>query len=276
MKPSSRAANLAPRTYAVILSLILVLAIVSIVAFDKGTASSSSTANSAGTSTTSVEFSTTVSTSETTMTYSAYDIQGTTCPNGCVVSVPWASLNRPQQTLSTLTNASTFIFVGIVAAEWTVAYGTVPVTLYNITMTDVLKNSTVATIPTSNGFSVVGEAGGTAANSTVSLEGYPTLNVGGMYVFFVSPAGGMSYGSYAQFPDTPFMQEVDLSFDGAVLMTQDGPQGLFYVQNGNVYSLDNMYPQADSWIPTKVSGVPLSQFVQEIQAASGNSTATSP
>jgi len=73
----------------------------------------------------------------------------------------------------------------------------------------------------------------------------------------------------------PFANEVNISFPaGAVLMTPGGPQGLFYIQGGNVYSMDNMYPQADSWIPTKVSGVPLSQFVQEIQADVNSTTST--
>jgi hypothetical protein len=147
-----------------------------------------------------------------------------------------------------------------VTAAWTVAVGTVPVTLCNVSSTTILKTPTPADpyILEFGGFIQVGEVGGTAANSTMSLQGYPDLNVGGTYVFFLSPSGGAS-------PDAPFGDEINLSLNLAVAeMTQGGPQGLFSVQGGKVHSLDNMYPQADSWVPTKVSGVPLSQFVQEI------------
>ena len=50
-------------------------------------------------------------------------------------------------------------------------------------------------------------------------------------------------------------------------VTTGGPQGLFRVQGGNVYSLDNTYPQADSWLPVKADGIPLAQFEAEVEAA---------
>lgn len=201
------------------------------------------------------------------------DIQGMTCPRGCSISVPWgADLYPAQKTLTDLVNASWYVFVGSVNATWTVAVGTVPLTIYNVSSTIILKTPTPAYpyIPEFGGYIQVGEVGGTAANSTMSLQGYPDLTVGGTYVFFLSPSFGAS-------PDAPFADEINHNPNQALdEMTQGGPQGLFYVQGGDVYSLDNMYPQADSWIPTKVSGVPLSQFIQEIQADVTSTTAASP
>jgi hypothetical protein len=51
----------------------------------------------------------------------------------------------------------------------------------------------------------------------------------------------------------------------SVLASVDGPQGMFYVQAGKSYSFDNVYPQADSWLPIKADGVPLAQFVSDIE-----------
>lgn len=190
------------------------------------------------------------------------------CPNGCVVNFSWPDSSTVYSSMPSLINASWFIFVGNVTGAWTTIVENDPITLYNVTATETLKIvDSFGYIPMiGNNSSQVAEGGGKAGNNTYSLEGYPTLTVGATYVFFLSPSGDVN---------APFADRANISYPpGLVLMTPGGPQGLFYVQGGNVYSLDNMYPQADSWIPTKVSGVPLSQFVQEIQA-DVNSTTTS-
>jgi hypothetical protein len=91
----------------------------------------------------------------------------------------------------------------------------------------------------------------------MNLTGYPTLSVGTSYVFFLTQKSPIQ-DIYSNF--TP---------------TTGAAQGLFYIQDGNVYSLDNMYPQADAWLPVKANGVPLSEFVAEVQAAAVSTTSTS-
>lgn len=186
-----------------------------------------------------------------------------------MLQVPWTE--NPYQTVASLVNASWYVFVGNVRAEWTVAVGTIPVTLYNVTAITILKlHALTSFIPGQGGYVQVGEVGGTAANSTMSLQGYPTLSVGEEYVFFTSPSGGAS-------PNAPFQTEINLSVIGTLVeMTQGGPQGLFNISGGKVYSMDQTYPQTDSWIPTKVSGVPLSQFIAEIQEVVTSAAAPSP
>jgi|GEM_PF-3810370 len=108
--------------------------------------------------------------------------------------------------------------------------------------------------------------GGTANGTTMTPVGYPTLSVGGAYIFFLSagidsaiavPNLTPSYWQYL--PSTP-----GTTFEGGPMVTIGGPQGLFNIRDGKVYSLDNTYPQADSWLPVKVDGLPLSAFESEI------------
>jgi hypothetical protein len=220
---------------------------------------------------TTVSSSTVVSTASSISTYysSGISLPGS-CPDGCVVDIPWAGLYAPYQNLSALAAASWFILVGNVTEAYTALSDGVPVNLYNVTVTELLKQPTNDLLPTFNGAVQVGEVGGTATGyNNMTVVGYPTLKVGQTYVFFLTPSAGAD-------PRSPFMREINLSLPGVLVeMTQEGPQGLFYVQGGKVYSLDMMYPQADSWIPTKVSGVPLSQFIQEIESVATSSPAPS-
>lgn len=191
--------------------------------------------------------------------------QDISCPTTCTLDVDWASLTHPYQTLGELAASSEFVFVGNVTATWTLPSSGVPVNLYNITVVTTLKGHPY----TPNPIFQLGEVGGTLSNKTTTVSGYPTLTVGGMYILFVYPAGGVCCTNGTEvLPNAPFSFQVDEAFPGTlVYVTQGGPQGLFYVQGGYVYSLDNMYPQADAWLPVKVPGVPLAQFIQEIQSA---------
>lgn len=221
--------------------------------------------------------STVISTTSSISTYYPYEVQPSglslpgSCPKGCVVDIPWAEFAAPYQNLSALAKASWFILVGNVTNARPAAPNRTPVNLYNVTVIDLLKQPTNALLPTFQNAVQVGEVGGSVLDYiNMTLSGYPSLSVGETYVFFLTPSGGAN-------PHSPFMQAINLSDPGSLVeMTQEGPQGLFYVQGGNVYSLNNMYPQADSWIPTNVSGVPLSQFIQEIQGVVTSTTAPSP
>lgn len=202
----------------------------------------------------------------TNITYDPADIE---CPTSCTLNVYWSSIYQPYQTLGSLGAAADFVVVGNVTSSLTVAVGDVPVTLYNVTVTTFVKGG--EEIGTNF---VMGEVGGAADNKTMAVNGYPTLAVGAAYVLFVTPAGGLySSNGTARLPNAPFTNEVgEAGAPYLVYMTQGGPEGLFYVQDGNVYSLDNMYPQADSWLPVKAPGVPLAQFVQEVQESVSSST----
>jgi len=168
-------------------------------------------------------------------------------------------------TMQDLASHSTAIIVGSVTSEGTIGVnesgpaeenvGLVPVTDYNVTIIAVLfDDGNHFGIPLSNGtWTIVPQVGGTFGHTTMNVTGYPTLSVGMSYVFFLQQSS----------------IEGNL-YDG--LTTTGGAQGLFYIQGGNVYSLDNMYPQADSWLPVKANGVPLAQFVQQIQSALASST----
>ena len=232
------------------------------------TTGQSSVQSTRGVSSTSTSESSISQTSELTTSITS-DPADVSCPSSCTLNVYWSSINQPYATLASLEAAADFVILGNVTGSLTVASGNVPVTLYNITVTTFLKGGEDIGTPF-----VMGEVGGMAANKTMTVSGYPTLNVGGTYILFVTPAGGFySSNGTAHFPNAPFTSEVgEATSPYLVYMTQGGPQGLFYVQNGQVYSLDNLYPQTDSWMQVKASGIPLSQFIQEIQLAQTTST----
>jgi hypothetical protein len=191
------------------------------------------------------------------------------CGN-CTFDIPWTELATVFPTLSSLENASEVVVVANVTSLWTVSRSGVPVTLYNITVITVLKNFAVKVTP--DQVITMGEIGGSNQNETFTLGGYPTLIAGSTYVLFLSTTGG-AYEPNGEHvgPAAPFTDYVSSS-SFFTFMTEGGPQGLFYVQRGNAYSRDNMYPQADAWIRTKVPGIPLAQFIQEVQAATVSST----
>jgi hypothetical protein len=104
--------------------------------------------------------------------------------------------------------------------------------------------------------------------------GYPTLTVGGLYIFFLTALNSVVVPAYTSTttmttitikdsPLSPYWQHID---DGMASVTTGGAQGLFYVQEGKVFSLDNAYPQQDAWLPVKVSGIPLAEFIAELNS----------
>jgi hypothetical protein len=181
-------------------------------------------------------------------------------PCNCSINLsqvwPW------YKTLGALKSASDAVEVAQVTSEQTVGVnvstdvggpveGLVPVTIYNATVTTVLSG---VSSPKVGDWQLVAQIDGTVGGTTMNVTGYPTLSVGQFYVFFLT--------SESPIPN----------LYGVASITTGGAQGLFLIQGGNVYSLDNMYPQADAWLPVKVPGVPLAEFTQEVQ--SGGSTST--
>jgi len=140
----------------------------------------------------------------------------------------------------------------------------VPVTLYTITVIANLKAGT-AVAP---GFILtVGEVGGTAAGRTMTIEGYPLVAKGQTYVFFLAPSGGLAVDGKFTTPPDPLSTYIDGAGNGFYYVTVGGPQGLFNVQAAQVSSHDAHYPQDDNWLPIKISGVPISQFITQVGVA---------
>jgi len=159
------------------------------------------------------------------------------------------------------------VWLANVTSTTTVSVKGVPFTSYNITNIETLYSDG---IPNSNATGHVAEVawvGGTIGRTTMNGVGYPTLKIGSLYVFFFGPysfdpgASGFSLGP-------PPFGDYWNGFDGGLAAaTTGGAQGLFYVQDGKVYSLDNLFPQDDAWLPVKANGEPLSQFITEIRSA---------
>jgi len=195
-------------------------------------------------------------------------------PCNCSYDFSWGW--RTYQTLGALKAASVAIVVAQVTSARTVGYnvssdlaqfsnppadlGLVPVTGYNITVTTVASGG-ANLLGTSF---LVAEIGGTANGTTMSISGYPALSVGQSYVFFISIATCAPAGT-SEIPDIYHAVYPPPTYFTST--TTGGPQGLFTLQGGNVYSLDITYPQADAWLPVKADGIPLAQFVAEVQAA---------
>jgi len=208
-------------------------------------------------------------------------------PCNCSDDLTWAW--PTYNTLAALESVSEAIVVGQVTSAMTVGVnisaeeyalpppvkGLVPLTGYNITATTILLGGTYLK-PGATLF--VSQVGGMAGGTTMSVAGYPTLSVGQSYVFFLALPGCLNYVEPAQ---NELAGLYDVLHPASALITAGGPQGLFPIQGGNVYSLDYTYPQADAWLPIKVSAVPLAQFIQEVQSAktsasSAASSTTSP
>lgn len=182
----------------------------------------------------------------------------------CNCTVDLSQGNWPEySTMQDLASASAAIIVGNVTSERTIGVNEsslvdgevrlapVPVTDYNVTITTVLFDSgNNFGFDISAGYwTIVPQVGGTIGHTTMNVTGYPSLSVGDSYVFFLAHQTSIEGNLY----------------NG--LTTTGGAQGLFYIQGGNVYSLDNIYPQADSWLPVKADGVPLSEFITQVQSA---------
>ena len=170
-------------------------------------------------------------------------------------------------TLQELANASTIIVIGNVTSTKTVGVGSnpvVPVTIYNVTVSAVFRHEFAGGVVP--GLVIpVGMVGGTIGNNTMTVAGYPTLTKGGTYILFLNPAGGIYTGNSRIDAGAGFLENyVDTTGD-LELMTQGGPQGLYYVQGGMVCSIESIYPQTDAWLPIKLSGTPLAQFIEQLQ-----------
>ncbi len=144
----------------------------------------------------------------------------------------------------------------------TVSVKGVPFTTYNITNVETIHGYDAAP-------GTVAETawvGGTVNGTTMNGVGYPALNVGSLYVFFFGPYSFNPNATSYSIGPPPF-GNYWYQFDGGLAhATTGGAQGLFYVRDGNVYSLNNLYPTDDAWLPVQVNGVPLSQFIFEIQS----------
>ncbi len=203
------------------------------------------------------------STTSASTTLSATTIEEVLGPCNCTVVIPWASLHS-YNSISILTASSGSVVAANVTSERTVgekvdpgyagdfpANARVPVTLYNISVVQVLSVPKGSNLTAGDSF-IITQIGGTYGATTMSVSGYPALTFGSEYVLFVGLPGSF----------------LPWYYEGYV--TVGGPQGLFYVEGGKVYSLNNMYPQADSWLPVKANGVPLTQFASEIQINSSS------
>jgi hypothetical protein len=135
----------------------------------------------------------------------------------------------------------------------------VPFTLYNITNIETLSSGGASYKAPPGTVGQIAWVGGTANGTTMTASGYPTLTVGDTYIFFLT---GLNNGN-GNFELDPYWQYIG---NGMASVTTGGAQGLFYVQDGKVFSLDNMYPQADAWLPVKINGMPLAQFISELQS----------
>jgi len=192
-------------------------------------------------------------------------------PCNCSYDLSWAwpTFN----TVSALKSSSDFVVVAQVTSTRTVGVNLskfpaspftppkslIPVIGYNITVTTVLSGEPglVGT------WQLVSQIGGTTNGTSMSIAGYPTLSVGQSYVFFLTASSANILSGSSElftlydnvYPNVPYVTAITLG----------GPQGLFMVEGGVVYSLDNEYPQADAWLPVKAGGIPLAQFIQDVQ-----------
>jgi len=178
-------------------------------------------------------------------TSTTYISQTISCSVNCTLNLPWPVY----KTMGQLKDASPFVVVANVTSVSVTSVAGIPLTVYqlsvitNIEGPGVNKSAGMTTLP-------MAQIGGTANGTTVSVEGYPALSVGSTYVLFLNGPASL-YPAY---------------YDG-YLTSVGGPQGTFLVQRGQVYSLDTLYPQADAWLSVKADGVPLSQFISEVQGS---------
>jgi len=176
-------------------------------------------------------------------------------PCNCAVDVP----TQTYSTLDALIQNSGVVLDNVTSAR-VVSVNGFPFTLCNITVIEAL-------VPSSpNGYEApagttgtLAWIGGTVNGTTMTGNGFPTLKVGGTYIMFLTPSFPSGF--------IPYWTQVDnQSIDGTAYIPAGGAEGLFYVQNGQVFSLDNIYPQTDGWIPVKADGTPLNQFISQLQS----------
>lgn len=273
IRSSNRLGNARPSIIVVVVSVIIVLALASILSYQhlpvsQTSITSSSSDGADGTSSEST-LSSTTSTETTYITTSTHIF----VPCNCSINLDWAW--PTYNTLNSLISASEFVVVANVTSALTVGVnasaeagpgvkGLFPVTGYNITVISVISNLVGGTPgPQIGSNTTIVQIGGTDGGTTTSILGYPSLSVGQSYVLFLTTYGNLFANFYGS---------VNHGFN---YITAGGPQGLFYVKEGKVYSLDNLYPQADAWLPVKASGVPLQQFTSEVQASASSVSSSS-
>jgi hypothetical protein len=161
-------------------------------------------------------------------------------------------------TLHDLLQNSGAVLANVTSAT-TVSVNGIPFMLYNFTDVETLSSPGGYEAPPGT-VATLAWIGGTVNGTTMTPLGYPTLTVGGTYILFVTDSFPSAY--------IPYWTNINnLAVCCNAYVTAAGAEGLFYLQDGKVFSLDNMYPQADSWLPIKVDGVPLAQFISELQSA---------
>ena len=186
------------------------------------------------------------------------------CGTNCTLNIQWLSLWPEYQTLTTLIGASTAVVVANVTSSQTSSVNGVPVTEYHVAVVSDIIGTTPVIGTTLNVAQIVGTSG-----VTMNLEGYPSLSIGGTYALFLSSTviHSTSSGTESTVQGVPFGSYIRAVGNGNDLVTVGGPQGLFYVSGGKVFSLDNEFPQDDAWLQVKANGVPLAQFIAEVRAA---------
>lgn len=153
------------------------------------------------------------------------------------------------------------VWLANVTAALPVSVKGVPFMVYNIT--DLQSLGPAMNVPAGTTASLA-SIGGTANGTTMTEEGYPILSVGSTYIVFLSLATPDALNPYWQYLPYPIDQAGSIFPGSGPYATLGGPQGLFYVKDGNVYSLDNLYPKDDSWLQVKTDGLPLSLFEEEL------------
>jgi hypothetical protein len=204
-------------------------------------------------------------------TSSAFYFDPNACGTNCTLDI--LEFYRQYQSLHNLyLAAGGFVVLANVTSELTTSVSGVPVTAFNITVISNLKSGGH---PSAGSVVTIAQVGGSTAQNTMTLKGYPLISKGGTYVFFLQLIGGSCCGSSSvtAAPD-PLQRWLGGVDNGFAYVSVGGPQGVFVVQNGAVSSLDSLYPQDDGWLPVKVSGVPLAQFIQEVQSAITTSTSS--
>jgi len=91
--------------------------------------------------------------------------------------------------------------------------------------------------------------------------GDPLLVVGDQYVLFLT-----NNWNCAPSPPAPpcVLPQTQLSVTYHIV---GGPQGKFDVRDNLVYGLKSLYPPLDDWIRVDAKGIPLDQFVKQVQNA---------
>lgn len=150
-------------------------------------------------------------------------------------------------TLKDLKNASDVILVGKITQIASNNSGSIPTTDFAVYVNQTIKGNV-----TPGSTVLVRQVGAIlAGNRTIADQDDPMMSVGGNVILFlqyecIAPNGSIQTGA-------PFF-------------ITGGPQGRFLVKSALAYSLDTV-DQADSWIHVKVNGMPMDQFVSQIEAA---------